>query len=268
MVRKNICQWTYSIKGASRLNNEAVANYLVDWLKNKVNAAGAQGIIFGVSGGIDSAVAGILAKRAFPDDCLGLILPCETTLTDIIDGKDFAEHYNIDYKVIPLDNTFNILLTEFNTHFDSNKNNVSLASANIKPRLRMLTMYYAAQTYNYLVLGTTNKSEMKVGYSTKHGDNGVDLQILGDLVKYEVYELARYLKVPSQIIDKPPSAGLWEGQTDEEEMGVSYQELDSYIKTGKGSLEAIKIIENLASKNEHKRRLPPIALVSQEIKQL
>lgn len=249
------------------MNCEAVTEYLVDWLKDMVNKAGAEGIVFGVSGGIDSAVAGILAKRAFPENCLGLVLPCETSLTDLIHSKVFVEEFNIDYKIIELDTPYNLLSTEFDAYFGREKPNIKQVKANIKPRLRMITMYYAAQTYNYLVLGTTNKSELKVGYSTKHGDNGVDLQVLGDLVKREVYELARYLKVPDIIIDKPPSAGLWEGQTDEKEMGINYDQLDSYIETGEGSPEVIKIIENLHQKSEHKRRLPPIPLIPSNIRE-
>ncbi len=247
------------------MNAEAVANYLVNWLKEQVSEAGAKGIVFGASGGIDSAVAGVLVKRAFPDNCLGLILPCETLLTDIIHARRFAEDFNIPYKIIALDNTYNILAAELNAHFDD-KPDRRLVAANIKPRLRMLTMYYAAQANNYLVLGTTNRSELKVGYSTKYGDNGVDLQVLADLLKHEVYALARYLKIPEAIIDKPPSAGLWEGQTDENEMGISYPELDTYIETGKGSPKVIQIIENLAAKSEHKRKLPPIALIPAELK--
>ncbi|NLB88111.1 MAG: NAD(+) synthase [Syntrophomonadaceae bacterium] len=248
------------------MNTEAVVQYLVDWLRDMVNKAGAKGIVFGVSGGIDSAVAGVLAKKAFPDNCLGLILPCETSLTDLIHSKVFVEEFNIDYKIIELDTPYNILSTEFDTHFGRENSNIKFVKANIKPRLRMITMYYAAQTYNYLVLGTTNKSELKVGYSTKYGDSGVDLQVLGDLVKREVYELARYLKIPDIIIDKAPSAGLWEGQTDEKEMGINYDQLDSYIETGEGSPEVIKIIETLFQKSEHKRRLPPIPIIPSEMR--
>lgn len=248
------------------MNCEAVVQYLVEWLRETVNKAGARGIVFGVSGGIDSAVAGVLAKRAFPDNCLGLILPCETSLTDLTHSKVFVEEFDIDYRIIELDSPYNLLSTEFDTHFGREQSNLKLVKANIKPRLRMLTLYYAAQTYNYLVMGTSNKSEMKVGYSTKYGDNGVDLQVLGDLVKREVYELARYLKVPDIIIDKPPSAGLWEGQTDEKEMGISYDELDHYIETGEGSPEVIAKIEKLNQISEHKRRLPPIALIPSELK--
>ncbi len=265
MVPKNIFLRNYLLKGEIKLQTEAVANYLVNWLKEKVSEAGAEGIVYGISGGIDSAVAGALVKRAFPSKSLGLILPCETLLEDIIHARRFAEDFNIPYKIITLDNAYNLLLKLLNPHFHGLPN-TQLAASNIKPRLRMITMYYAAQANNYLVLGTTNKSELKVGYSTKHGDSGVDLQLLGDLVKYEVYELARYLGIPETIINKPPSAGLWEGQTDEEEMGVNYTQLDTYVETGIGEPDVIHIIENLAAKSEHKRKMPPFPVIPVALK--
>ncbi len=241
------------------MRNKEVANYLIRWLQEKVRAAGAQGIVFGNSGGVDSAVAGILAKRAFPSNCLSLILPCETSTVEIQDAQDFAHSFNIPYHTINLDSIYNILCAQLDNHLEGQPTNLELARANLKPRLRMLVMYYMAQNHNYLVVGTTNKSEMAVGYTTKHGDSGVDLQVLGGLIKSEIYELAKYLQVPDRIIAKPPSAGLWEGQTDEEEMGISYTELDDYIKTGKGSPRVIEIIKTLSFKSEHKRVLPPVA---------
>ncbi len=241
------------------MSNKEVASYLVGWLQERVREAGAQGIVFGNSGGVDSAVAGILAKRAFPSKCLSLILPCETPTAEIMDAQDFAQNFDIPYRIINLDSIYNILCTQLDNHLESQASNLELTRANLKPRLRMLVMYYMAQNHNYLVMGTTNKSEMTVGYTTKHGDSGVDLQVLGGLIKSEIYDLAQYLKVPDKIIAKPPSAGLWEGQTDEEEMGINYTELDNYIKTGKGSPRVIEIIETLSLKSEHKRILPPIA---------
>jgi len=136
-----------------------------------------------------------------------------------------------------------------------------LLRANIKPRLRMLTLYYSAQARNYLVLGTSNKSELSVGYATKHGDIGVDLQILGDLLKSEVYEIAKFLNIPEMILDKPPSGGLWEGQTDEGEMGFTYADLDNYLATGQGSEDVIQRIQKMMHISQHKREMPPIPLV-------
>ena len=128
----------------------------------------------------------------------------------------------------------------------------------------MITLYYSAQGRNSLVLGTSNKSELSVGYSTKHGDAGVDLQLLGDLLKTEVYELARYLKIPDYIINKTPSGGLWEGQSDEEEMGITYRDLDLYLSTGQGDPEVVKKIETMRQTSEHKRRMPPIPIIPRD----
>src|SRR5699024_3711019 len=131
-----------------------------------------------------------------------------------------------------------------------------LAMANMKPRLRMTTLYYYAQSYNYLVAGPTNKSEFILGYFTKHGDSGVDLLPLANFTKTKIWDMARYLKIPKIIIDKDPSAGLWKEQTDEEEMGFSYGLLDHYIETGQGTQEVISKIERMYETSRHKRKYP------------
>jgi NAD+ synthase len=121
----------------------------------------------------------------------------------------------------------------------------------------MITLYYTAQKLNYLVAGSSNRCEVTIGYFTKYGDGGVDIMPLGNLTKGEVRELAAYLDVPRAIIDKPPSAGLWAGQTDEEEMGISYEILDGYIQTGDAPEDTKNRIESLKAASEHKRSLPP-----------
>ena len=122
----------------------------------------------------------------------------------------------------------------------------------------MLTLYYIANQLSYMVAGAGNRSELSVGYFTKYGDGGVDILPLGNLVKEEVRELAGFLGVPQPIIDKPPSAGLWEGQTDEEELGLSYEELDRYLLTGEVSGEVKERIESMITASAHKRLLPPV----------
>jgi NAD+ synthase len=135
-----------------------------------------------------------------------------------------------------------------------------LALANLKPRLRMTTLYHVANRLNYLVAGTGNRSEISIGYYTKYGDGGVDLLPLGSLVKSEVRALARDLGVPTRIVDKPPSAGLWLGQTDEGEMGFTYAELEEYLRGGPDSLVPATVmkIERLVRASEHKRQMPPV----------
>jgi len=134
-----------------------------------------------------------------------------------------------------------------------------LALANIKPRLRMTALYYVANRFNYLVAGTENRSELTVGYFTKYGDGGADILPIANLVKSQVYELARFLGVPEKILRRTPSAGLWAGQIDEAEMGLTYEQLDRYILTGEAPRHVKERIEHLHRISEHKRQRPPIA---------
>ncbi len=247
------------------MNIAALSNYLVDWLREKIEAAACNGVVLGISGGIDSAVAGALAKRAFPDNCMGLIMPCESHLQDVIDGRLVAAALEIPCQEIELDEVYRLLLNKFQSSIKQEGSAGKLLEANIKPRLRMLSLYYFAQAQNYMVLGTGNKSEIMVGYSTKYGDSGVDLQILGDLRKDQVYELARYLDIPEPIINKAPSAGLWGGQTDEGEMGFTYKALDEYISSGQGDAGVIFQIQSMNRKSAHKRQLPPVAIIPAEL---
>lgn len=232
---------------------EELSKRLISWLKEAVEGARGKGVVFGLSGGIDSAVVGALCKRAFGDDALGIIMPCHSDPQDEADAKRLAASQGIRYKVINLDAAFDELLKAVG----DSKNR--LAKANIKPRLRMTALYYQAALHNYLVVGSENKSELTIGYFTKHGDNGVDLMPIGGLVKSEIRSLAKHLKVLEEIIEKPPTAGLWTGQTDEAEMGFSYDDLDSYILTGTVSRREIGTkIARMHQTSDHKRRLPPV----------
>ena len=232
---------------------ERLCNDIVNWLKEKVKEANAKGLVFGVSGGIDSAVVAALAKRAFPDDSLGIIMPCHSNPIDEEHGLLVANSLGIKVKKVDLTKTYDQLVESLNFQ-DANK----MALANIKPRLRMTTLYFYAQNYNYLVAGSGNKSEITVGYFTKYGDSGVDLLPFASLTKTEVRKLAEYLNIPRVIIEKPPTAGLWENQTDEEEMGFSYDVLDNYIKNKTGPKDIVEKIEAMYNRSEHKRKFPLI----------
>lgn len=223
------------------------------WLQEKCTEAGAKGIVFGLSGGIDSAVVAYLGKRAFGDNIMGVIMPCDSNPQDEKDAVLLAEAGGIPYKKVELDGVLKSFLSACEAN-DDNK----MAYANIKPRLRMTTLYYHAACMGLMVAGTGNLSELTVGYFTKYGDSGVDLLPLGDLVKREVYQVAGLLNIPEAIISKAPSAGLWFDQTDEIEMGFSYQILDGYIRGEISQGDVIDKIKSMNAASEHKRNMPEI----------
>jgi len=232
---------------------------IVNWLQEKVKEANAEGLVFGVSGGIDSAVVAALAKRAFPENSLGIIMPCHSNPIDEEHGFLVANSVGINVKKVDLTKVYDQLIESLNFE-SSNK----MALANIKPRLRMTTLYFYAQNYNYLVVGSGNKSELTVGYFTKYGDSGVDLMPIGSLTKTEVRKLAEFLNIPRVIIEKAPSAGLWENQTDEQEMGFSYDVLDNYIKNSTGPKDIVEKIDIMYKRSEHKRKMAPIFVPDSE----
>jgi len=235
---------------------EELADKLVSWIREQVTKARQKGAIFGLSGGVDSAVVGVLCKRAFLEDVLGLIMPCHSIQPDIEHAQAVARKFQIPTKTIPLDEVFGALVKTMPG--GGVPETRSLAEANVKARLRMVSLYYMANSLRYLVVGTGNRSEISVGYFTKYGDGGVDIQPLGNLVKGQVRALAAYLGIPPQIIGKPPSGGLWEGQTDEAEMGLSYDDLDRYLCHGKADDKVRRRIETMMQASAHKRSLPPI----------
>jgi len=230
---------------------EKVASQIVEWIREEVAKAGAKGVVIGLSGGLDSSVTAVLCKRAFPDTTLGLIVPCDNKPEDVEHAGLIAEKFSIETKTIDLTKTFTEMLKEIG------ETDGGIPSANLKPRLRMAALYYFANKMNYLVVGTGNKTELAIGYSTKYGDGGVDILPIGDLLKRDVIELAKYLGIPDEILDKAPSAGLWKGQTDEGEIGLSYGELDEIISGKKENDKIKKMIE----KSEHKRKPIPICKI-------
>lgn len=231
-----------------------LSDKIVKWIKIKVRQAGAKGCVVGLSGGIDSAVVALLCKRAFPQNTLGVFMPCHSLEQDLAIGQKFAKRSKLKTKLVDLTPVFDQLF--LNIEGKEYINQKDLACANIKPRLRMATLYYMANKHNYLVIGTGNKSELTMGYFTKYGDGGVDLLPLGNLLKTQVRKLAKELNVLQEIIDRPPSAGLWHGQTDEGEMGITYSELDRIIaKDLKGiSANKIRLVKTREKNSFHKRR--------------
>ena len=230
---------------------------LCDWIGDKVTKAKAEGVAFGLSGGIDSAVVAALSIKVFPKNTLAIIMPCHNLETDTNDGIDLINKFNVSYKIIDLSKVYDSFIYLLDDKEKEKEGSFKLAEVNIKPRLRMITLYYFANKLNYLVVGTGNKSELTIGYFTKYGDGGADILPLGNLLKNQVKELAEYLGIAKKIINKPPSAGLWEDQTDEEEIGISYDQLDKYLKTGKIENKIIeKKIQDKITQSAHKRTIP------------
>lgn len=236
---------------------EQLTNKLTDWIRERVLAARKTGLVLGLSGGIDSAVVAVLCKRAFPDTTLAVIMPCHSVETDVEHAKAVARQYRIYTETVdlaPIFESFLKVLPSFNGRQDNEK----LTQANIKPRLRMITLYYLASQLGYLVVGTGNRSELSTGYFTKYGDGGVDIMPLANLVKQQVRDMALYLDIPKEIIQKPPSGGLWEGQTDEGELGMTYNDLDRYLTTGEAPDALKQRIESLNAASAHKRAMPQV----------
>ena len=231
-----------NISKIPELDIEKTNQDIVNFIKSKVSEAKTDGIIVGLSGGIDSTLVAHLACEALGNDkVFGIIMPSTTTPTeDKIHGIEIAQKLGIDYKEIAIDSILNEFLSM--TQLEENK----LAIGNLKARIRMSIIYYYANANNYLVCGTGNKSELLIGYFTKYGDGACDIEPIGDLYKTEVYKLSQHLDVPKEIREKPPRAGLWNNQTDEDELGMNYALIDQilYLCTEK-KMEKTEIAEEL-----------------------
>ena len=224
----------------------------VAWIRALVESAHASGIVFGNSGGKDSALAGILCKAACADT-VGVLLPCGAKRSygaDADDGRALAEAYGIETRCVDLGAVRESLIAALGAAAELN----DAALINLAPRLRMTALYAIAAAEGRLVAGTGNRSEIYMGYFTKWGDGASDFNPIADLCAGEIFEFLRFLKAPASIVEKAPSAGLYEGQTDEQEMGVSYAAIDGFLQGGTVSEHDRAIIERYHSRSEHKRR--------------
>jgi NAD+ synthase len=226
---------------------------IVSWIRKQAKAANAKGIVLGLSGGIDSAVVAALSCEAVGrKNVLALFLPCNSMPQDLKDAKLAAKALKLKTRLVDLSKIYNNFLKVL-------PGASCLAKGNLKPRLRMAALYYFANKLNYLVCGTGNKSEISVGYFTKHGDAGADILPIADLLKEQVRALAKKLKIPEPIINKAPTAGLWHGQTDEGEMGITYNELDDILKRMEdnarqvASFNKVNKVKRMIAKSAHKR---------------
>ena len=224
----------------------------VAFIREKLAESRCTDIVFGNSGGKDSALVGILCKAAC-EDTVGVIMPCASHRNygmDRDDGLEVAGKFNIETRTVDLTPVREAELAAL----EGVTKLTDMAVANIAPRLRMVTLYAVAHAENRLVAGTGNASEAYVGYFTKWGDGAHDFNPIADLSVTEIYEFLEYLNAPRSIIEKAPSAGLFEGQTDEKEMGISYAAIDAYMAGRPVGGREREIIERMHRASEHKRR--------------
>ncbi len=232
-------------------NYEIETKQRVEFIRGLIKSANANGVVYGNSGGKDSALVGILCKMAC-NDTVGIIMPCGSKRNyeiDKTDGIALAKQFDIAVRVVDLSAVKNELVRSVS----ENTKLTDSATANIAPRLRMTTLYSIAASENRLVAGTGNRSEGYMGYFTKWGDGAFDFNPIADLTVTEIYDFLRFLKAPEFIISKAPSAGLFDGQTDESEMGVSYRSIDDFLLNGVVSEKDKAVIEKFHKVSEHKR---------------
>lgn len=244
------------------LNFDRLVTDIPQWIKNYLKSAKANNIVVGLSGGVDSAVTAALCTKAIgKENMVGLGLPCNSAAQDLEDAKLIANHLEINFKILDLKPVYE----KFLDIASSIPGKDDLASANLKPRLRMMALYFIGQSKgNCLIAGTSNRAELAIGYFTKYGDGAADFEPLASLYKQEVRKIAGLLNIPKKIITKDPSAGLWPGQTDEGEIGLSYDIIDEilyridYNLNFKGINEKDIIrVKEMMSAAEHKLKMPP-----------
>ena len=247
-----------------QINYETLIEKIAKFIKRKIKESKAKGVILGISGGVDSATTACLAVKALgKEKVFGLIMPYYKN-QEIKDAILVCNNLGIKYKIINIKNIVN----EFEKTLDFKIDKIT--KGNLMVRSRMVILYGIANAKNYLVLGTSNKTEFLVGYFTKWGDGASDIAPLLSLYKTEVRKIAKILEVPEKIVLKKPTAGLWKGQTDEDELGIEYDLLDKILyrlidlkmkredvaKDLGITLDCVLYVENLVKRSKHKRKLP------------
>nr|WP_024786968.1 MULTISPECIES: NAD+ synthase [unclassified Lebetimonas] len=253
-----------SENGECKMENskwKLIENFLVKFIYEEITKTGLKKGICGISGGIDSAVVAVLAKKALGDNFKAFMLPSQfSSPSSIEDAKTLCKKFDIEYEIIsiaPLLDAYPI--------------DDKVRLGNFSARMRMAVLYDKSAELKALVIGTSNKSELMLGYGTLYGDLASALNPIGDLYKTEIFEFAKYLGVPEAIINKPPSADLWKGQSDEKELGYSYAEIDPVLmefvdnRATKEELlekfdkDLVEFVINKIYKNQFKRKMPIIA---------
>jgi len=253
------------------MNYQNEIDNIAKWLKNYQKNSGTKGVVLGCSGGLDSSVCLSILKRSIPvENIKAVALPCNSNVNSLIDAQKLADNLGIKLEVIDLENSFNTIVE--NLKLINNNEEISpLVKGNIAARLRMVQLYSIANQHNMLVIGTCNKSELMISYGTKFGDLSSDIEIIGEWYKTQIYEIADFMpEIPSSIINKKPSADLWENQSDESEIGFNYPTLDKILQrweadSGKYTNyndgiteEDFNKVSSMIRKSEHKRNMPPI----------
>ncbi|WP_288193637.1 NAD+ synthase [uncultured Methanobrevibacter sp.] len=261
-----------------KLDEEKVNEEICLFIQDKVSKANCDGIVIGLSGGIDSTVSAYLSVEAIGcENVFGIHMYSSTTPKEDTDhARLMARLLDIRYKEVNIDSISDEFIKMAHRDGKYSDDAVQLADGNLKARIRMCLLYYYANLTNSLVVGTGNKSELYIGYFTKYGDGGCDMEPIGDIYKTQLRSLARAWKIPEEIIVKPPRAGLWPGQTDEDEIGLSYELLDKLLymaidknldnKTIRDSLnisdDTINLIRNKVINSRHKIEVPESPKVS------
>jgi NAD+ synthase len=236
------------------------------WLKGYLEESGCGGYVIGASGGVDSSVSICLALKAVrKDNIIAMSMPCYSSKDSQIDAKQLTDNLGIDLVVNSIENIYDLTLK--NLGWNKKDENYNLMQGNLKARLRMVQLFAVANKMNYLVCGTGNLSELKIGYGTFAGDLAVSIEPLGNYYKTEVYKIAALMpEIPKNIIEKPASADLCENQTDEKDLGIKYEALDKILKAleeknskelDKFNIDDIEKVQNMIKKAEYKNKMPP-----------
>lgn len=251
------------------MNLPGITETIIKFIKDENKKRQKQGFVIGLSGGLDSSVVASLAVKAVgAKNVFGMIIPDYniTPMNDVFDSLELAKTFKIKSRIVDISDVKN----QFLKYLSPNE----FAAGNLTARLRMCVLYYYASIMDRLVLGTTDKSELELGYYTKYGDGASDIMPIGDLYKTQVRQLAKFLKIPSSIVNKESSPGLWKNQTAEKELGLSYEKIDTILKYLGGSTldkkskifntRELSFIQSLVKKNYHKKISPSICILSKK----
>ena len=254
------------------MNYQKIKEQMVSFLKKNTQQIGVQNVVVGISGGLDSAIVAVLCKEAFGDNFYGVLLPSQySSDASVTDAKELCEKFNIQHETVSI-------APMVEGYFSNNDQIASaLRMGNFSARMRMSVLYDVSAKHHAIVVGTSNKSEILLGYGTLYGDTACAINPIGQMYKSDAFEFAKFLGVPDSIINKKPSADLWEGQSDEEELGYSYKNMDDVLKqlvdnnisretliASGVSEELIDMLSHRIKSNAFKGKLPAIAQIDFE----